>query len=539
VLEVIEITSYIYPGLYGAPGSIVGPQQPANLAALQGASPAILAGTVANYYTITTNPWWAGDYVVLGDSSHAYWTGTAWAAGAAPNSGAGVRPVFGTFWAGAPGYTTPLGALAPAPSALNNAAVQATPAVAWKVGDYVIALDGSFWHTEWTVVGGHPLLVWVSGVATLSVLATRGQLGFIQGYLPKWALSDGSSGVAPANLPTLQSSSIFGYAQGGAFNDRPWNPAGGVLAETLHCYDNTRVAWLGSDWSIPTAGTSSQQVAFPINVSVQQNSTGDAFTTTSKALGVATTRTFYRNNPGSTSGPDDTPIALPQGWYSLAWPFSQVTAGVAWTNAAGDNVTWQPASAVDPSLECGIYTAGPSSPGWVAGTALALFVNGTERCRVTADGTTPFLIFSAMWTSLAATDKIEFRVYSPVVGQQMKVSGTNVYWYYCYPYMTIAQSRAIASGAGLWQVGTAGHYGITGSMTIPGDYFSILRNGMPIGVKNCVSDSTAINKLQIDLDLAVGDTICLYTSGYRFPASKYYYYFSGSPRLTLARWKVF
>ena len=58
----------------GAPGSFTpaGATVPANLAAMTG---------------ITANPataWTTGQHVVLGDASHAHWTGTAWAAGDAP-----------------------------------------------------------------------------------------------------------------------------------------------------------------------------------------------------------------------------------------------------------------------------------------------------------------------------------------------------------------------------------------------------------------------------------------------------------------------
>ena len=55
----------------GAPGSFTPTNStaPANLAAMTG---------------ITASPataWTTGQYVVLGDTSHAHWTGTAWAAG--------------------------------------------------------------------------------------------------------------------------------------------------------------------------------------------------------------------------------------------------------------------------------------------------------------------------------------------------------------------------------------------------------------------------------------------------------------------------
>jgi hypothetical protein len=62
----------------GTPGSFTpdGSVAPANLAALA---------------TVTASPltaWTTGQYVALGDDSNAYWTGSAWASGTAPGSGA-------------------------------------------------------------------------------------------------------------------------------------------------------------------------------------------------------------------------------------------------------------------------------------------------------------------------------------------------------------------------------------------------------------------------------------------------------------------
>lgn len=59
----------------GTPGSFNG-TPPADLAALQSAAPPITASP--------TTAWTTGQYVALGDASHAHWTSTAWAAGDAP-----------------------------------------------------------------------------------------------------------------------------------------------------------------------------------------------------------------------------------------------------------------------------------------------------------------------------------------------------------------------------------------------------------------------------------------------------------------------
>jgi hypothetical protein len=57
----------------GTPGSFTGGAVPANLAALTGAAPAIVASP--------TSAWTGTQYVVLGDGSHAFWNATAWTAG--------------------------------------------------------------------------------------------------------------------------------------------------------------------------------------------------------------------------------------------------------------------------------------------------------------------------------------------------------------------------------------------------------------------------------------------------------------------------
>lgn len=58
----------------GTPGGFapVGSTAPANLAAMTGIT------------AVPATAWTTGQYVVLGDATHAHWTGTAWAAGDAP-----------------------------------------------------------------------------------------------------------------------------------------------------------------------------------------------------------------------------------------------------------------------------------------------------------------------------------------------------------------------------------------------------------------------------------------------------------------------
>lgn len=129
----------------GSPGSITGPGTstvlPANLAALK-ADPEI--GTVG--YTPRT-AWTASQYIVIGDGSRVYWTGTDWA-----------TAVITGVTAGAPGAFTPARAELPANiTALRADANVGTAAktgnASWTTGQYVVLANGAEVHwdgTAWT-----------------------------------------------------------------------------------------------------------------------------------------------------------------------------------------------------------------------------------------------------------------------------------------------------------------------------------------------------------------------------------------------------
>lgn len=70
-----EIAAAATGATAGTPGNWTpsGSAAPANLAALTGASPAISA--------TPATAWTTGQHVVLGDTSHAHWSGSAWVAG--------------------------------------------------------------------------------------------------------------------------------------------------------------------------------------------------------------------------------------------------------------------------------------------------------------------------------------------------------------------------------------------------------------------------------------------------------------------------
>lgn len=125
------------PGAFAPPDAVV----PGNLAALK-ADPVVGdAGTSKPGAT-----WTAGQYVVLGDASNAYWTGTAWSAGKVPTpptlttvapttgpaAGATAVTLTGTGFTGATGVT--FGGTAGTAFAVTNATTIAVTTPAHAAG---------------------------------------------------------------------------------------------------------------------------------------------------------------------------------------------------------------------------------------------------------------------------------------------------------------------------------------------------------------------------------------------------------------------
>jgi hypothetical protein len=196
----------------GVPGSFTpsGATPPANLAAMTGivASPA--------------SAWVAGQYVLLSDTSHAWWNGTAWAAGDAP----GGRATGAT--AGIPGSFTPAGAATPANFTDLTAAppITASPATAWTTGQYVALGDTThaYWNGTAYAVGDAP---------APSVPATGATAGTPGSFTPAGA-------ITPANLAAMSGIT--------ASPATLWTVGQHViLADASHCY------WTGSAWAAGNA----------------------------------------------------------------------------------------------------------------------------------------------------------------------------------------------------------------------------------------------------------------------------------------------
>lgn len=152
------------PGQFkNAYGQVVS-SMPADLAALN------LLGALGNM-----DPWTEGQYVVLGDGSEAYWSGTAWTAGRAP-----ADPATRDTTVVKPGDTTPL--------SVADDSVVASPLLPWdhEAGEYATFADGDYW---WDAG------VWVVYVPTPDE-------GWSHADLDAWAAAHNPPIVFPSDVTT-------------------------------------------------------------------------------------------------------------------------------------------------------------------------------------------------------------------------------------------------------------------------------------------------------------------------------------------------
>jgi hypothetical protein len=537
VLEIIELTTFAFPG---QPGFFTGPQAPfATLAALQGATPPVVMGTVANYYVTTTNPWWSGDYVTLGDGSQAYWTGTAWAAGAAPNTGGSVRPTLTALHVGAPGYTVPNGAAVPANlAAMPSGSSYMIPPVEWKQGDYVVLGDGSQAHPFWHTVGGHPAIDWTSGPGVLTLQATKGQLGFVVGYLPTWQLNDGSYGVAPPTLARLQSLPVIPGRADSSDTYRPWQPSSGLVAtENLRTYDNTKVAWLG--WKRANSSGVQQvgvQKGGPVTMDITPSvsTTSTAWADNGARAASAMTSSFLCIPTGLTG----TTPAVP-GWTKLSFPVAGITM-TGWTNPSGDHATFRPTVDADARVHAHIQLASGGG-NFPVGTAIALFLNGTELARNTADGNYSFLSIHVDRTVTAGTD-LDVRVWNPgSTNLDLVISNTSYNW----TPMLRADPRPAYLANQTWVApsaanGTTRHFVISmaPNSSCPTDFY-LMKNGLPVAWGIMVNDINTATYLEADVAIATGDVFWIGIGLWYAPYSAYMSVLPGkAPTMYNTRWET-
>jgi len=136
----------------GAPGSFTPSRAtiPESLAALIADPTVGVGGTAA-----PVNPWSLGQYVLLGDASHAHWNGSTWIVGDAPrteptNVTAGIPGVFVPAWSTAPDNFADLAASLTIGDGVYVGA-------AWTTGQRVVLGDAStaYWNGA----------AWVAGIA--------------------------------------------------------------------------------------------------------------------------------------------------------------------------------------------------------------------------------------------------------------------------------------------------------------------------------------------------------------------------------------
>lgn len=537
VLEIIELTTTGGPGKYGQPGTIDGPQAPfQTLAQLRAAVPAVIPASVPGYYT-APNAFWAGDYVLLGDGSHAYWDGTQWLAGDAPNTGTSVRPILTGLMAGSPGSTLPAGALPPASfSNLPSPSATAIPLVAWKAGDYITLLDGTQMHAEWTKQGMYRNFGWATGPGVLTLPATIGQLGPITGYTTTWQVADGSFAVAPATLALLQgnTNTVVGRGQSADIY-RPWRPTATQESyENLYTYANEKVSWIG--WKRDNSSGTQQtgiQKGGPVtmdrlpSVSTTATAWADAGARAASAM-TSSLLCYLQGQTGTTP-------AVP-GWTKLQFPATGITMN-GWTNPSGDRSTFRPTAVADARIHARVGSAGALP----AGTALALFLNGAEDCRVTADGVSTGLDIIADITVAAGQD-VDVRVYNPgATNIDMTITTSNYYWTPLLridprPAYAANQSWVAPSGAN----GQRRHIvvGMAPNSGLPLNFY-IMKNGRPIANGWMVNDSNTATYLETDTIVATGDVLSIGLGTWYYPAGGYMSVLSGrAPTLYNTRWET-
>lgn len=111
---------------------------PATLTPADATRPADLSALTDLGALGNTTAWTTGQYVVLRDTSEAYWDGNSWEMGRKPGS---VITATGAV-AGDPGHYTPTGAANPANLAALDT-VTANPTTAWTTGQFVNVADGT------------------------------------------------------------------------------------------------------------------------------------------------------------------------------------------------------------------------------------------------------------------------------------------------------------------------------------------------------------------------------------------------------------
>lgn len=138
-LNTVSVTAGT-PGSFAGPGTSA-PALPANLAALKADTEIGTVGYAPHAV------WTVGQYVVLGDGSRAYWSGSDWVAADITGVTAGAPGAFTPAWVALPANITALRADA----VVGTTAKVGNPT--WTVGQYVVLANAAEVHwdgTAWT-----------------------------------------------------------------------------------------------------------------------------------------------------------------------------------------------------------------------------------------------------------------------------------------------------------------------------------------------------------------------------------------------------
>jgi hypothetical protein len=199
----------------------------------------------------------------------------------------------------------------------------------------------------------------------------------------------------------------------------------------------------------------------------------------------------------------------------------------------------------------------PSGFQLLAGTTLALFINGVEHSRVTLDVNREAIEHVVYNLTVASTDVCQYQVWSP--------SGQNIGTYAggsgdlnnLHPYWRILTRPAIVATGGAYSPATAGRYYISAALTpysdpsrinrplwLPqytdGKIFMIMKTGKIVGYNWLGAGQSQIYTASAFVDLLTTDRVYIVIPE-NYPTNQVMnitYLGANSPRLTVARWKA-
>jgi phage tail-like protein len=521
--RIFEVIENAKTGTAGQPGTLLGGPY-ANLTALQTATPPVMP------YPSTA--WFSGDYVVLGDSSHASWNGTTWVAG----PGVAVRPAISGVQAGAPGSFLPATAQIPANFAAMPATTLALPYTGWSSGQYVALGDGSHAYLAQNPTTG--ALTWAVGNASLPTTTATSAAVPTAGTPGVW-YAGATQVAAPATLAALKAISPMPTPSG----TLPLNPT----TQFMVLGDNTKVSFLG----FYRSGTVSANPDYPMtrqeSVPVLNSQTDTVWPEYTRAAGATAQASLAHTTTINQSTYNAIP--MPPGWSRV--PFTQAGATLGALSAVG--VTGVQSSVAASYMVDGIVISYPPTgstttsywPALPDGAKLALRINGVEWAHV---GIGPGEIYPSGAFSLTFAADVPFPANQPVElwffnpgASALNIGGTNssftVFPYlFARPLTALVPAGSPDTGAAAWVCPVTDKYYLHGHVEyyiVNGDWF-IWVNNKPVAYGTWAGTKMDVS---VAMALTAGDLVEWGAYHGYAPHSYYSNRTPGvSPRFEIYRW---